>query len=216
MFSDFPYSDSPQRKRATKNGFTLIELLMVIAVIGILVSITFGISTGVKNAQNRAVAKAQLASISQAVEQFKLRYGDYPWHDSAGSDTNKMLLYALTGRLVMERVNGVLQVDIIDSQSDAIVEARPKFIDETKFWVEEDNLLDPWGNPYIYRYKSSDNPDQWEMFGYHLYSTGPHEEEAAKVANEALKAQMQNANTGVWDDGYRDVANENAIIFAGE
>ena len=70
-----------------QQGFTLIELLMVITVILILAGITFGISRGVQNAQARTKAKAELATISQAIEQFKSRYGDYPWHDSDDSDS---------------------------------------------------------------------------------------------------------------------------------
>ncbi len=211
-------SPSGVRHRTSNSGFTLIELLMVIAVIMILAGITFGISRGVQNAKNRSVAKAELAVLAQALEQFKLRYGDYPWHDSGGSDTNKMLLYALTGRLVMERDNGNIQVTVIENQSDAVVMKRPKFIDETKFSVNEDTsgnsieLLDPWGNPYIYWYKWSNSPSDWEVFGYHLYSTGPNGE----TANAALKTKMTDTTSGVFDDDYRDVANENAIIFAGE
>jgi hypothetical protein len=130
-----------------------------------------------------------------------------------------MLLYALTGRLVMERdTNGVLQVITEDSQSNAVVGKRPKFIDDTKFSVSEDAsgnsiaLLDPWGNPYIYWYKWSNSPDDWDVFGYHLYSTGPNGE----TANSALKAKMSDPTSGVFDADYRDVANQNAIIFSGE
>jgi prepilin-type N-terminal cleavage/methylation domain-containing protein len=221
MLSDTPHSVFSPRARSSNRGFTLIELLMVIAVIAILAGITVGISTGVQNAKYRAVAKAELASLSQGIEQFKLRYGDYPWHDSddSSNDTNKMLLYALTGRLVMERdTNGVLQITMIDSQSNAVVEKRPKFINDTKFSVNKDasgnsiELLDPWGNPYIYWYKWSNSPDDWDVFGYHLYSTGPNGE----TANSALKAKMSDPTSGVFDADYRDVANQNAIIFSGE
>ena len=52
---------------------------MVIAVILILAGITFGISRGVQNAQARAKAKAELAIISQSLEQYKSVNGDYPW-----------------------------------------------------------------------------------------------------------------------------------------
>jgi prepilin-type N-terminal cleavage/methylation domain-containing protein len=108
MLHNLPHRHSPSKR---PQGFTLIELLMVIAVILILTGITFGISRGVQNAQARAKTKAELATISQAIEQFKSRYGDYPWHDSSitdyptpngGDPTNTMLLFALTGRLTME------------------------------------------------------------------------------------------------------------------
>jgi type II secretory pathway pseudopilin PulG len=189
---------------------------VVIAIIMVLAGITFGISRGVQNAQARTRAKAELAVLSQGIEQFKLRYGDYPWHKSGESDTNKMLLYALTGRLVMESVttNGdtVVTVSITESQSDTVVEERPKFIDETKFSIGNDNLLDPWGTPYIYWYKWSNQPEKWDVFGFHLYSTGPNGESA----NEALKDKITDEDKGVLDNDFRDTANAEGIIFAGE
>lgn len=217
------------RRHAKQQGFTLIELLMVIAVILILAGITFGISRGVQNAQARAKAKAELATISQAIEQFKVRYGDYPWHDSDGSDTNQMLLFALTGRMTMERQpDGSIVVDatVVD-QDDPDVLARPKFLDDTKFSTNKDgsgntlNLLDPWGNEYVYWYKwentenaARNNPsaEKWDVFGYHLYSTGP----KGDSANTAIKAEIPSETTGVLTNDFRDVANAEGIIFAGE
>jgi len=207
------------RRHPKQQGFTLIELLMVIAIILILAGITFGISRGVQNAQARAKAKAELATISQAIEQFKSRYGDYPWHDSEGTDTNQMLLFALTGRLAMEKQSdGSISVTKTLSQDDAVVMKRPKFLDESKFSTSEDTagntlqLLDPWGNPYVYWYKWEATPDAWDVFGYHLYSTGS----KGSDANDAIKAKIPDEATGVLDDDFRDVANAEGIIFAGE
>ena len=219
MTSDTPQSVFSPRARSSNRGFTLIELLVVIAIIMVLAGITFGISRGVQNAQARTRAKAELAVLSQGIEQFKLRYGDYPWHDSGGSDTNKMLLFALTGRLSMERnTSGKLDVSIIsEDMNNEEVKKRPKFIDDTKFSVNEDSsgnsieLLDPWGNPYIYWYKWEATPDAWEVFGFHLYSTGA----TGDAANNAIKTKI-NATTGVIDADFRDTANDNGIIFSGE
>ncbi len=202
-----------------QQGFTLIELLMVIAVILILAGITFGISRGVQNAQARTKVKAELATISLAIEQFKSRYGDYPWHSADEVDTNKTLLFALTGRLVLgdpdpgDSTNEIKAL-IIDTQNQ--IDANPKFLDDTKLSTssingETTNLLDPWGNPYIYWYKRDDSPDAWDVFGYHLYSTGP----KGSSANTAIKAKINNSS-GVIDDDFRDVANAEGIIFAGE
>lgn len=213
--------------RKTKHGFTLIELLMVLAVIAILSAITFGISKGVRNAQNRAKAKVELAAISQAIEEYKSRYGDYPLHDAslddypstAGEPTSSMLLYSLTGRTTMTPVPGANPdvKHVADSLTDAEVVDRPKFIDLTKFeYAGSDDapeaLLDPWGNPYIYWYKWDDaDPDAWDQFGYHLYSTGPNGQDA----NDAIKEKITE-RTGVLDNDFRKVADEAGIIFAGQ
>lgn len=221
MSIHIPRSKFSQDQRSSNRGFTLIELLVVIAIVMILAGITFGVARGVKVAQARTQAKAELAVLAQGIEQFKLRYGDYPWHSSSEADTNKMLLYALTGRLVMtattEKDRGgneytVIKVDINTNQDSEEVKNRPKFIDESVFQVEDDNILDPWGRPYLYWYKWSRTPDNWEVMGYHLYSSGPNGDDA----NAALKLAMESEASGVFTEDYRDVADENAIIFVGE
>ena len=208
------YSLSKRQK-----GFTLIELLMVITVILILAGITFGISRGVQNAQARTKAKAELATISQAIEQFKSRYGDYPWHKQGEVDTNKTLLFALTGRMILadpSPTDNTTEIAAIEITDEAEIDKNPKFLDDSKFSTTKigqssTNLLDPWGNPYIYWYKWDNSPNAWDVFGYHLYSTGP----KGSSANTAIKAKINNSS-GVFDDDFRDVANAEGIIFAGE
>ena len=232
-----PMHASPERfqsqnlQASHRKGFTLIELLVVISVVGILVSITFGVSRGVKSAQSRALAKAELTVMAQALEEFKSRYGDYPWHATNSGDyptpengesKNTMLLYALTGRMKMERdsdgSNGteIEVTKVADKLDDAQVIANPQFIETSKFNVSGDSnepnqLLDPWGNPYIYLYKSEGQANKWEQFGYHLYSTGPD----GQSANDAISAKMDDS-TGVLDRDFRETANSSGIIFAGE
>lgn len=195
---------------------------MVIAVILILAGITFSISRGVQNTQARAKAKAELATISQAIEQFKSRYGDYPWHQGGGgnsTDNNKMLLYALTGRMVLadpSPADNTTEIAAIEITDQAQIDKNPKFLDESKFSTTQTgqfstNLLDPWGNPYIYWYKWDSSPEAWDVFGFHLYSTGP----KGSAANTAIKTKI-NSSSGVFDDDFRDVANAEGIIFAGE
>jgi len=207
---------------ARRRGFTLIELLMVITVMLILVGITFGISRGVQNAQAKAKAKAELATISQALEQFKLRYGDYPWHQSGNgdaTDNNKMMLYALTGRMVLADPNpddGDEEIKAVEITDKDQIERNPKFLDDTKFSTTPNdgpsqNILDPWGNPYIYWYKWDDEPENWEVFGYHLYSTGPN----GSAADTAIKTKIE-TGTGIIENDFRKVANEQGIIFSGE
>lgn len=164
---------------AKKGGFTLIELLMVIAVILILAGITFGISRGVQNAQARAKAKAELAMLSQALEQFKLTYGDYPWisGDPTLDASANALLEALTGWKVLSASGGTA------AMQDVAAADGPKksFIDPTKMSTNVDfpagkpanvRFIDPWGNPYAYVYGKSATSNTWENFGYVLFSEG--------------------------------------------
>ena len=226
----FLSSTSPKNttySRSAASGLTLIELLVVISVILVLSGITFGIFRGVQNVQARAQAKAELAVIAQGLESFKSRYGDYPWHDSNDSDyptpasgemTNTMLLYALTGRMnMLTDINGSIIINkISDSLDSNEVTDKIKFIDVSKFSFsgtdrEPNQLLDPWGNPYIYWYKWEENSNNWDVFGYHLYSTGPN----GSDANNQIKSVID-ARTGVLGSGFRDIANESGIIFVGE
>ena len=197
---------------------------MVTAIIVLLASITFGVYSGVKNAQSRAKAKAELALLSQALEQYKARFGDYPLIDSGsgGGDSNadagsKSLIYALSGRLRLVEQNGTVRAEVIDDNLDNTeVERMPKFIDLTKFSYQgPDNspeaLIDPWGNPYVYRYKVDSNPEVWDVFGFHLYSTGPNGEEA-----EAEISAVIDPSTGVLENDFRDTADAAGIIFAAE
>ncbi|MEY2750783.1 MAG: hypothetical protein RLZZ550_754 [Verrucomicrobiota bacterium] len=63
------------RRRA---GFTLIELLMVIAIIMILASATFGLYRGVSNTRMKARARGEIQRIIVACETYKKTYEDYP------------------------------------------------------------------------------------------------------------------------------------------
>ncbi|MEO0509627.1 MAG: type II secretion system protein [Verrucomicrobiota bacterium] len=203
-------------------AFTLVELLMVIAVIGVLAGITFGISRGVQNAQASARAKAELASISQALEQFKVRYGDYPWVEETtdpdgdpvtlSNPNANALLKALIGWTRLER-NG----QIVSMSPDLLTQTEG-FLDTSNLFLSSENgelpangvpdeeiyILDPWGNPYVYIYDRSSAT--WDNFGYVLMSSGPD-------GNVALQSADQD---GLIDQNWREVANNVDNIYAVE
>jgi type II secretory pathway pseudopilin PulG len=163
---------------------------MVIAVIGILASITFGISRGVQNAKASATAKAELASIAQALEQFKSVHGDYPWVD----DEARELLKALLNWKKFQRV-GVTTTFADKLAAENPTEGPRPFIDVSKLLLNGDlpdspstipansksgeftsnaddfGLIDPWGRTYVYSYKTT-ALGPWDNFGYVLYSRG--------------------------------------------
>ena len=61
-----------------RSGFTLIELLVVITVIGILAAITLNIAGGVQQKAAMDKARAEIAAISNALEQYKNVNDEYP------------------------------------------------------------------------------------------------------------------------------------------
>lgn len=162
------------------SGFTLIELLVVVAVIAVLASITFGITRGVNNAQAKAKARGELATIAQALEQFKSTHGDYPWTDGA-EDPSIVLSKALLGWKVFDTSSG--SANFRDKTVAEVPTDGPKaFVDPSKLDYGgtvptsgnsmPTNVIfyDPWGTEYVYSYKESTG---WDNFGYILYSKGP-------------------------------------------
>ena len=187
-----------------RSGFTLVELLIVIAVILILAGITFGISRGVQNAQARAEAKAELAVLAQALEQFKSRYGDYPWiGDTDVSDSAKDQSHGLLKALVgWQAVDGT-QVGNQNSKGKEFKKAE-SVLDVSKLSLSQEwpdsgeesspaldvYFIDPWGNPYQYIYKDpsqhslGESGGPWERFGYILFSKGPDGEASSSGLDE--------------------------------
>lgn len=171
-----------------QQGFTLIELLMVITVILILAGITFGISRGVQNAQARTKAKAELAVISQALETYKSKNGDYPWISVNNVSNDNQLNNAAHG--VLKTLVGWQSLDgtqVGQANSDGMVFNKAESVlDVSKLslsrdWPDSDPeqspilqtyFVDPWGNSYVYLYKNPSNSDQWDRFGYILFSRG--------------------------------------------
>ena len=198
------YTTSSKRNSFKYGGFTLIELLMVIAVILILAGITFGVSRGVQNAQARAKARAELANISQSLEQYKSVNGDYPWVTGTNEVARaKEFAKALMGwkeflQSGTSTGSGVTYEDKVDVPSSG-----PRsFIDPEKLSYSgilptESNekptdlyFTDPWGNEYIYKYKSSASGD-WNNFGYVLYSKGSDSSHVAVSIDGILDATLR-------------------------
>ena len=61
-----------------RSGFTLVEILVVIVIISILAAISIPAITGALATARTAGMQTELASISQGIDAYKLKYGDYP------------------------------------------------------------------------------------------------------------------------------------------
>ena len=135
-----------------KKGFSLIELLVVI---GILLILAGGITSGVNLAKEHAAktkARAMIYSLSLALRAYELDWGIFP-PDPAGG-TNRTM------------VNSLLS----DKRNGPYLEIKDKDTDATG------DLIDPWKNRYVYE----NNTDGDGIAGgphndttYDIYSFGP-------------------------------------------
>ncbi len=138
------------RKRATR-AFTLLELLAVIGVIAILSGIVIGVGRRASESGKVARARAELATLAAALEAYRTAHGDYP-----RTDDEAQLLRALLGR------RGPV--------SDTVI-ADKALLETTRFSIEGEALVDPWGRPYVYVYKVP--AGGWTNASSVLYSIGP-------------------------------------------
>lgn len=136
-----------------------------------------------------APAQAEIAVISAALEQFKSEYGEYP-PGGASPRAEENLAKALTGRARWEHTaDGKLVWDAATPMSAPAPNWGKPVIDLKNFKFERDasgnlagdaRLLDYWGHPLLYRYKSTDEitnqgttPAIWKGTTFVLVSRGP-------------------------------------------
>jgi prepilin-type N-terminal cleavage/methylation domain-containing protein len=63
---------------ATRRAFTLVELLVAITIIGILMGIAIPAITAALRTARESSVRTEVETLSQAIEAYKLKYGDYP------------------------------------------------------------------------------------------------------------------------------------------
>jgi type II secretory pathway pseudopilin PulG len=157
-------------------AFSVVEVLVVMGVIILLAGISFGMIAGIQSARMKSIAQAEIILIERALANFNAEYGDYPITE--GIENNAITLSkALLGWKNFQRKSNKM-VDLTDIPYDGI----QAFIDPSKFIYQGEmpksseemprniKLVDPWGQPYVYAYKDS---EEWDNFSFVLYSKGP-------------------------------------------
>lgn len=168
------------RINASRRAFTLIEMLTVIAIIGILAAILIPtVQMAIKNAR-RNVAKADIANLATAVNNYQMEFGAPPPDNSAGIDDdedglnlstwqedlspNECLVWFLTRDFGPGFTAGIPSTpterkDWIPSSSREVY-ARISFnggFDMKQKQTRDldkngfEEFIDPWGRPYMYK-----------------------------------------------------------------
>jgi general secretion pathway protein G len=154
-----PVREAHLNRQDRLRAFTLIELLTVIGIIAILAAITFGVVKGVNERAAIGQAKAELASLAQALEAYKLQYGDYPQ-----TTDRAIFLQSLIGR------KGPKGADITGKTLIEVAKFTLSTTGGDPIATNTLYLLDPWGRQYNYYYKATSS---WTAPSYVVMSPGP-------------------------------------------
>jgi len=119
------------------SAFTLIELLIVIAIIGILMSLLFPAVNSAIDAARKAQAKNDVTQIATAVIAYETEYGKLPDTNSSAQDVSGDWLQALGGSNSGSGLNP-RQIVFIEMQS----------AKRGKSGLSNNTFVDPWGGSY--------------------------------------------------------------------
>lgn len=161
------------RPSARRSGFTLVELLVVILVIGILATITFGLFKAANTGRNKSKSKGEIQAISMAAQSYRKAYGDFPGCATGTDDRfRRDLLDQLLGRRLIRfttpgnppallafddatlpganrQMRSFLSMDDVTTNDNSQISAND--------WRGGNaacrEFVDAWGNPYDYRYR---------------------------------------------------------------
>lgn len=170
----------------------MLEVLVVIAAVAVVATIVLATGDGSNERARINRARAELAIIAKGLEDYRAAYGDYPWV-SSDRTPESTLREALLGYLMPsgERLPGQAVQRGMDGR--LLVDSEVEVAGE-QLWV------DPWGTPYIYRYRGPAAPE-WARHGYVLLSLGP---SALKAAEEGRVESPQLPSTGLFPPNYRE------------
>ena len=143
--SMLPAPSSPPRERA---AFTLIELLVVIAIIAILAGLTLSTLGYVNRKGAESRAKAEVAALSAAIDNYKLDFGSYPptntlYRELVGTGTNNSnkVYFEPTPNITTNTTNGP--------------------------------FIDPWGTAYNYSTNPTNNVGFFDLWTSNNAPTKP-------------------------------------------
>jgi prepilin-type N-terminal cleavage/methylation domain-containing protein len=116
-------------------GFTIIELLVVVAVMGVLMSLLFPAVQGALDSAKKAQAKNDAMQIATAIVAYDTEYGRLPSTNSAPQTVNGNILGALTGTDTNLNPRKIIFLEVLNFR-------------KGKGGILNDVFVDPWANSY--------------------------------------------------------------------
>jgi type II secretory pathway pseudopilin PulG len=144
-------------KNSKQYGFTLVELLVSISLIIILIGVMLPAINAIKNAGKKTMAEAEAAAIQSAIKSYHTRYGMYPVEQP-----DNLHYYSKSGDEVLDPEDGwALLENIADKNDDGV------FLLELENYREGDDgeVLDPYGNPYMFLMDVHDSHSEYMADG---------------------------------------------------
>ena len=162
--------------RQEKSGFTLIELLVVIAIIAILAALVLNTAGYIQKKAARSRAEAEIGALSAALESYKVEYGDYPAASATAGPTVSANANILYQALVLSNatLNPMGKVFFEPSKGNS---ASTNYTSTTNYFV------DPFGQPYQYRYPGAANKSGTNFFDLWSYGGAPSSKTADNTNN---------------------------------
>ncbi len=144
-----------KRIRRERKGFTLIELMVVILIIAMLATfVAPNVMSKLKRAKTD-LAKPKMAVIENALKSFEFDCGRLPDESEGGLDA---LVAAEAPPGLEEKWHGP--------------------------YLKQSQLLDPWGNPYVYIQEGQYNPGSFDLVSYGADGQEGGEGENADLVND--------------------------------
>ncbi|MBN12986.1 MAG: hypothetical protein CMI17_08345 [Opitutaceae bacterium] len=190
---------SKERSANLKSGFSLFEIIGVMAVITIIMTMLVMSLGGIRPAADSKAAQSEIILIQQALEAYKSRFGEYPKKVAVGGSNPSMeviLFNALMGTLASNGKLGNFS-SVLDRNNLSFATTNFPLVGGTPA-LANNQLLDPWGVPYQYRYDPVDA--SWENFSYVLFSAGPN----GIYTDVTAEGQINESGAGNQDNIYAE------------